>query len=130
MSYEKQTWQSGDIVTSAKLNHMEDGIAGGGSGALVVNVTVEQEGPDTFEVTSVSKTAEEIYSAASSGNAVFAYISYSLDSTVTVLPLMSFVGGENEYTVHFWSIDGSGTYRGLEIGDSAYYEEFSILSTS
>ena len=26
MSYEKQTWQTGDIVTSAKLNHMEDGI--------------------------------------------------------------------------------------------------------
>lgn len=27
MNYEKQTWQTGDIVTSAKLNHMEDGIA-------------------------------------------------------------------------------------------------------
>lgn len=26
MSYEKQTWAKGDIVTSAKLNHMEDGI--------------------------------------------------------------------------------------------------------
>lgn len=38
MSYEKQTWQTGDVVTSAKLNHMEDGIAAGG-GALVVNVT-------------------------------------------------------------------------------------------
>ena len=28
MSYEKQTWQAGDTITSAKLNHMEDGIAG------------------------------------------------------------------------------------------------------
>ena len=26
MSYTKQTWKTGDIVTSAKLNHMEDGI--------------------------------------------------------------------------------------------------------
>lgn len=26
MAYEKQTWQSGDVVTSAKLNNMEDGI--------------------------------------------------------------------------------------------------------
>lgn len=134
MSYEKQTWQTGDVVTSAKLNHMEDGIAGGGSGGgvLIVNVTVEQEGPDTFEVTSVSKTAEEIYSAASSGNAVFAYISYALDSTVAVLPLMNFaVGAENEHIVNFWSIDGAGNYRGLEIGDSAYayYEEFSILNS-
>ena len=26
MSYEKQTWVTGDTVTAAKLNHMEDGI--------------------------------------------------------------------------------------------------------
>lgn len=45
MSYEKQTWAKGDIVTSTKLNHMEDGIAGGGgeSGILytAANVTAE-----------------------------------------------------------------------------------------
>ena len=28
MSYDKTTWASGDVVTSAKLNHIEDGIAG------------------------------------------------------------------------------------------------------
>lgn len=26
--YEKQTWNTGDIITEEKLNHMEDGIAG------------------------------------------------------------------------------------------------------
>lgn len=26
MQYEKSTWQSGDVITSAKLNNMEDGI--------------------------------------------------------------------------------------------------------
>lgn len=30
MSYEKQTWNCGDVVTADKLNHMEDGIASGG----------------------------------------------------------------------------------------------------
>lgn len=30
MAYVKQTWQTGDVVTSSKLNHMEDGIAAGG----------------------------------------------------------------------------------------------------
>lgn len=35
MAYEKNTWETGDIVTSAKLNHMEDGIAGAG-GTLVI----------------------------------------------------------------------------------------------
>ena len=27
MAYEKQTWQTGDVITQEKLNHMEDGIA-------------------------------------------------------------------------------------------------------
>lgn len=26
MSYEKQTWETGDVITAAKLNNMEDGI--------------------------------------------------------------------------------------------------------
>ena len=26
MSYEKQTWQNGDVITAAKLNHIENGI--------------------------------------------------------------------------------------------------------
>lgn len=30
MSYEKQTWTNGDIITAEKLNHMEDGISEGG----------------------------------------------------------------------------------------------------
>ena len=38
MSYEKQTWQTGDVITANKLNHMEDGIAGSVD-AFVVNVT-------------------------------------------------------------------------------------------
>lgn len=28
MAYTKQTWNQNELVTSAKLNHMEDGIAG------------------------------------------------------------------------------------------------------
>lgn len=34
MSYEKQTWATGEVITADKLNHMEDGISqsGGGGG--------------------------------------------------------------------------------------------------
>ena len=32
MSYTPNTWATGDIVTSEKLNHMEQGIASGGGG--------------------------------------------------------------------------------------------------
>lgn len=40
MSYTKQTWETGDVITDDKLNHMEDGIATGG-GVLVVNATMD-----------------------------------------------------------------------------------------
>lgn len=32
MSYTKQTWTDGEIITDDKLNHMEDGIADAGGG--------------------------------------------------------------------------------------------------
>lgn len=35
MSYTKQTWYTGDIITADKLNHMEDGIASGGGAFLL-----------------------------------------------------------------------------------------------
>lgn len=53
MSYEKNTWAKGDVVTSAKLNHMEDGIAN--AGVLVVGTTEE----DNTIV--LDKTWQEIY---------------------------------------------------------------------
>ena len=28
MSYEKQTWANGDVITAEKLNHIEDGVGG------------------------------------------------------------------------------------------------------
>ena len=55
MSYEKQNWKNGDVITESKLNHMEDGIAGGG--VLVVNATMEGA-TITFD-----KTWQQIYDA-------------------------------------------------------------------
>lgn len=43
MAYEPTQWRSGDTITSERLNKMEQGIAGGGSGefyALHTTVTV------------------------------------------------------------------------------------------
>lgn len=62
MSYEKQTWQTGDVVTSAKLNHMEDGIAAGGGVFVVHAVYDEQIEKEVFD-----KTYAEVISAVQSG---------------------------------------------------------------
>lgn len=39
MAYVKNTWETGDVITAEKLNHMEDGIAGG-DGLQTYHVTV------------------------------------------------------------------------------------------
>lgn len=56
MSYDKQTWQRGDVITANKLNHMEDGIATGG-GVLVVNRIVDGQ------TTRLDHTWQEIHDA-------------------------------------------------------------------
>lgn len=73
MAYEKQTWQTGDVVTSAKLNHMEDGIAGassGGGGVFVVNVTTTYDEQE-HAIYTCDKTAGEVWTALGNGSVVF-----------------------------------------------------------
>lgn len=47
MAYEKNTWASGDVVTSAKLNHMENGIEAASSPYDLV-IVAATEGIDTI----------------------------------------------------------------------------------
>ena len=51
MSYEPTNWKDGDLVTSAKLNKIEQGIAAGG-----VLITHDEDG-------TLDKTWQEIYDA-------------------------------------------------------------------
>lgn len=87
MAYEKQTWQTGDVVTSAKLNHMEDGIAGAGGGTLVVH----DDGSGTLD-----KTWKEV---ADAGFAVL-----QADSIVTVLAQVTTGGAQNPWALVFLNL--------------------------
>ena len=60
MSYDKQNWQTGDVITANKLNHIEDGIANGG-GVVVVHVTEEDD------VFTLDKTWNELQELLASG---------------------------------------------------------------
>ena len=50
MAYEKTTWAKGDVVTSAKLNKMEDGIASNVSPIVVANTRYSNL-IDTLDIT-------------------------------------------------------------------------------
>lgn len=68
MSYEPTIWKSGDVVTSAKLNKMEQGIA---SGSGVVMPTYTTSDGETY---TCDMTFAEITSAISEGKFVVARI--------------------------------------------------------
>lgn len=59
MSYEPTTWKDGDLVTSAKLNKLEQGVANGGSNEMVLlHVTDNGDGTSTY---TLDKTWQEIW---------------------------------------------------------------------
>lgn len=62
MSYEKNTWAKGDVITANKLNHMEDGIAESGGGAFIVRL---------LDTNYLDKTYGEIYQAFLSGKVIW-----------------------------------------------------------
>ena len=68
MSYEKQTWANGNVITAEKLNHMEDGIASGGSGGVLVVSTVYD---DDSGKTYLNKTFEEVKNFMLSGGMIW-----------------------------------------------------------
>lgn len=62
MSYTPTNWKSGDVVTSAKLNKLEQGVADAGGGSLVVNATIAEDDTGVCD-----KTMREIWTAAQTG---------------------------------------------------------------
>ena len=93
MSYTKQTWETGDVITAEKLNHMEDGI-GGTSGAgeiLIIHVTYDNTG--TF----LDKTWQEIFDAMyEDGKICYVYDQYT-DNNATYFNLDMVTGVFNMY---------------------------------
>lgn len=72
MSYEPTTWKSGDVVTSAKLNKIEQGIS---SNDLFYVVNIEGA-VDAESLPSIDKTNAEIYAAHNAGKIVIGYDGY------------------------------------------------------
>ena len=94
MSYEPTTWKSGDTVTSAKLNKMEQGIANAGGGGVLIVHDVDS---------TLDKTWQEIHDAILSVGAV-------VEVNNGGITLFTFAG-----------TDGAGTYHvDTAIGDEYY----------
>ena len=101
MSYTKQTWNNGDIITAEKLNHIEDGIS-------VNNITVfdlinnDQGSMPYFET---NATYNDVYQAMENGLAYFKIIQ---DDGINNCSIESCYYSDG-YIVRF-VIDGSEVY--------------------
>lgn len=87
MSYEPTNWQAGDIVTSAKLNKMEQGIK---NNILIANFILTNESSDDGYL---DKTWQEIYDA---DFCVIAMITTNVHNTVPVHAIFYGPHEENE----------------------------------
>lgn len=102
MSYEPTNWKSGDTVTSAKLNKMEQGIANaGGGGGLVVH----------FSGNTLDKTWQEIHDAApfvvlADGSASPLYAN-----------LVSLTDEEGYMVIFYYALDGEAAVYVAETAD-------------
>ena len=94
MSYEKQTWANGDVITAEKLNHIEDGVYANSQsgGVLVVHVTWNEAGTEAY----LDKTYAEIS------------VAFASDAIVQVI----YIGQEG---------GASGVISEWFVGDDGYY---------
>lgn len=78
MSYDKQTWVSGEVITATGLNHMEDGIenAGGGGGVFIVTKTWDDEA----SAYKLDKTYNQIKTALLAGQVILEFADESSES--------------------------------------------------
>ncbi len=92
MSYTPNTWKSGDVVTSAKLNNIEQGIAN--AGAMIVH---DNNG-------TLDKTWQEIHDAAP-----FVTIIMDESGNLTIMPLFGLAEYEGAFIAICGFLDPSGS---------------------
>lgn len=88
MSYTPTEWKTGDVVTSAKLNKLEQGVAdAGGGGALVVEFTYNAS-DTTYTSTSL---ASDVITAFFAGTPVMCHFPSVEDSTKELVKNVTWV---------------------------------------
>lgn len=113
MSYTPNVWQAGDVVTPAKLNHIEEGIASSGGG-LVIHQTVNSgTGAKTMD-----KTWQEIYDAVEAGS--FAMLIDLSDGYLTTYPVAAVGISEGEPQVAVVDYYYSSILRYTALSVSSY----------
>ena len=98
MSYTPTEWKTGDVVTSAKLNKLEQGVADAG-GVLVVTATVDGD------TTTLDKTYAEIKAAVLAGQMPFIVVNELESNNSIVVTQISYLYESTDNQT--WSVSDS-----------------------
>ena len=96
MSYTPHTWENDALITAAKMNNIEEGIAEGGGGSGSILFVTNDDGM-------LGKTWQEIYDAMASSVLCIAVLNLSLESTanITFNLIQTVILQEGSYKVFF-----------------------------
>ena len=86
MAYEKNTWASGDVVTSAKLNNMENGIGNAGCNATLFFTAEGFDGSCTLGAVAYAVYFDENWWA------------YERESDTWIIPTIGGSGSPDDYS--------------------------------
>ena len=123
MAYEPTVWASGDVITSAKLNKLEQGVAsasggggggGTGGGALIVSYTDRTE--DETTILTLTSTWKEIQTAIASGKVIYLLVAENEQNYMAFL----YIHGDADNNEYMVSFEGSFTF--LAQNDTDYPE--------
>lgn len=92
MEYDKNTWQSGDTITAAKLNNIENALAAltAAQAPLECTVTIGEDKTTGKTTATLNKTVADIWAAAQAGKqikavAADATVPGDLTATITII---------------------------------------------
>lgn len=121
MAYTPKTWQCGELIMADDLNHMEQGIAQGGGGSLIVTSTTRtataEECPIGGTVKEYSHSWQEIYDALASGTPC--YYGYASEGIAMLDPILGAEIESNLYKVTYIEATGNVVSSYLLEFDSA-----------
>lgn len=112
MAYEKTTWAAGDIVTAAKLNNLENGVAN--ASVIILEGTVEDN------ILKLNMTAGDLYTAIKSGHTIMLYDS---DNQEALHTLRSAAYSDKGY---YFEFNGPGKILAFEASSADDYPGFFI----
>lgn len=119
MSYTKTTWATGDVVSSEKLNHLEQGVYDASNGTFIITVTPDTEA-DGGSCTA-DKTFAEVLDAYNNGKLPIVLF-YSNPAFSEILYPYSIVNFSSTY--------GTAVFNAIvftEIEERYYIESYMVM---